>query len=43
MSVLVTGASGFIGKPLVEAIANAGYGGVATGRKPPSNLPRDWE
>ena len=43
MSVLVTGASGFIGKPLVEALANAGYGGVATGRKPPSNLPRDWE
>jgi len=43
MSVLVTGASGFIGKSLVDSLANAGYGGVATGRKPPSNLPRDWE
>jgi len=42
MKVLVTGASGFLGRSLVPLLANRGYTGVATGRKPPGSLPAGW-
>lgn len=41
--VLVTGASGFLGRTLVSKLAKSGYSGVATGRQPPSNLPPGWQ
>ncbi|MBM4021701.1 MAG: NAD-dependent epimerase/dehydratase family protein [Planctomycetes bacterium] len=42
MNVLVTGASGFIGRCLVESLTACGYRGVATGRTPPGDLPAHW-
>jgi len=42
MKIIVTGASGFIGKPLVEALAKHGHAGIATGRTPPIGLPSYW-
>lgn len=42
MRLLITGASGFIGRALVERLAAAGDGGVVTGRTPPAGVPRGW-
>ena len=42
MKVLVTGASGFVGRGLVPYLAGHGFGGVATGRQAPANLPTGW-
>jgi nucleoside-diphosphate-sugar epimerase len=42
MTILVTGASGFVGSALVPLLAAEGHTGVATGRKPPINLPPGW-
>lgn len=43
MNILVTGASGFVGRCLVESLARAGHRGVATGRAPLSELPPRWQ
>jgi UDP-glucose 4-epimerase len=43
MRLVVTGASGFVGRALVVAAARAGHTGVATGRTPPGLLPPGWE
>lgn len=42
MKLLVTGASGFIGCALIQALSQLGCTGVATGRAPPSPLPSPW-
>lgn len=42
MMLLVTGASGFVGRGLLPRLAAAGHGGVAVGRQPPRDLPAGW-
>jgi len=42
MNLIVTGASGFVGRGLLVRLAAAGHGGMATGREPPANLPSGW-
>jgi len=42
MKLIVTGASGFVGRGLLPLLASAGHAGVATGREPPGNLPAGW-
>jgi len=42
MTVLVTGASGFVGRALVSTLARRGVGGVATGRVAPADVPAGW-
>jgi nucleoside-diphosphate-sugar epimerase len=42
MNLIVTGASGFIGRGLVERLSATGHGGVATGRDPPVGVPPGW-
>ena len=42
MNVLVTGASGFVGRGLVERLAAHGHVGLATGREPPPGMPAGW-
>lgn len=43
MNVLVTGASGFVGRGLLPLLVARGHHGVATGRSPPSRLPTGWQ
>ena len=42
MRLVVTGASGFIGRELVAWLAARGHGGCATGRTVPESLPPGW-
>ena len=42
MKVLVTGASGFVGRGLLPRLTAAGHTGLATGRTPPGLLPAGW-
>ena len=42
MRFLVTGASGFVGRGLLERLSASGHAGVATGREPPPGLPFGW-
>lgn len=42
MRLVVTGASGFIGRALVEWLAARGHEGCATGRTAPDGLPAGW-
>jgi UDP-glucose 4-epimerase len=42
MNLILTGASGFVGRGLLERLATNGHGGVATGRQPPTDLPAGW-
>jgi len=42
MKVLVTGASGFVGRGLLPRLVAAGSSGVAVGREPPRDLPVGW-
>lgn len=42
MRLVVTGASGFVGRGLLARLAAAGHVGVATGREPPGNIPAGW-
>lgn len=42
MHLVVTGASGFIGRALVGSLAAQGHGGCATGRTVPDSLPPGW-
>lgn len=42
MRVVVTGASGFLGRHLVRALADAGHAGVAVARRPVADLPHGW-
>jgi UDP-glucose 4-epimerase len=42
MNLIVTGASGFVGRGLLMRLTAAGHGGVATGREPPAELPAGW-
>jgi nucleoside-diphosphate-sugar epimerase len=42
MEILVTGASGFVGRGLLETLSAAGHSGTATGRTPPVGLPHGW-
>ncbi len=42
MMLLVTGASGFVGRGLLPRLAAAGARGVAVGREPPRGLPAGW-
>ena len=42
MECLVTGAGGFVGRGVIEALAAAGHGGIATGREAPRGLPGGW-
>lgn len=42
MECLVTGAGGFVGRGVIEALAAAGHGGIATGRSAPRHLPPGW-
>ena len=42
MRLVVTGASGFIGRELVARLAAGGHGGYATGRTVPESLPPGW-
>ncbi len=41
--LVVTGASGFIGRELVAWLAARGYGGCATSRTVPDSLPPGWQ
>ena len=43
MNLLVTGASGFVGRGLIPWLTAAGHGGWATGRTPPDSLPAGWQ
>ena len=43
MHFLVTGASGFVGRGLLQLLAAHGHTGIATGRTPPANLPAGWQ
>lgn len=42
MKLIVTGASGFVGRALLARLSESGHGGFATGRKPPANVPAGW-
>ena len=42
MNLIVTGASGFVGRGLLAWLSGRGHGGVATGREPPAHLPAGW-
>ena len=42
MECLVTGAGGFVGRAVIEALAAAGHTGIATGREAPRGLPEGW-
>ena len=42
MNILVTGASGFVGRGLVDRLAARGHAGLATGREPPAGMPAGW-
>jgi len=42
MNLIVTGASGFVGRGLLTWLSGRGHGGVATGREPPGHLPAGW-
>jgi nucleoside-diphosphate-sugar epimerase len=42
MNVFVTGASGFLGKHLVPALARAGHTGIAVSRQELTELPAGW-
>lgn len=43
MRVLVTGASGFVGRALIPRLTAAGHGGIVSGRSPPASLEPGWE
>ena len=43
MRIVVTGASGFIGRGLLAGLSAAGHGGWATGREPPPQVPEGWQ
>jgi UDP-glucose 4-epimerase len=42
MRLLVTGSRGFIGRGLLPFLAARGFGGIATGRETPADLPDGW-
>ena len=42
MTLLVTGASGFVGQGLLAFLNGRGIGGIATGRSAPDSLPELW-
>ncbi|MDA1039267.1 MAG: NAD-dependent epimerase/dehydratase family protein [Planctomycetota bacterium] len=42
MRCVVTGASGFVGRHLLRRLADHGHTGIASGRSPPTDLPRGW-
>lgn len=42
MRLLITGASGFVGRALVAAATRSGHTGVVTGRTPPADVPTGW-
>jgi nucleoside-diphosphate-sugar epimerase len=42
MRLIVTGASGFVGRGLLPSLAAFGHEGIATGREVPSPLPTGW-
>ncbi len=42
MQLIVTGASGFVGRALLPALTAAGHDGIATGREAPHPLPAGW-
>jgi UDP-glucose 4-epimerase len=42
MEFVVTGASGFVGRGLLAHLAARGHSGIATGRRPPADLPPGW-
>lgn len=42
MNLLVTGASGFVGRGLLDRLAAHGHTGLATGREPPPGMPPGW-
>lgn len=42
MKFVVTGASGFVGRGLLERLAADGHHGIATGRSAPAGLPPGW-
>ena len=42
MKLLVTGASGFVGRGLLPVLTALGHGGMATGRTAPPDLPDGW-
>ena len=42
MRLVVTGASGFVGRGLLDRLAAGGHGGWATGRTPPAYHPDGW-
>ena len=42
MNLIVTGATGFVGRALLERLSANGHGGLATGRQRPTNLPAGW-
>ena len=41
--ILVTGASGFVGRALVTELARAGFAGMAVSRRPIEAVPERWE
>jgi nucleoside-diphosphate-sugar epimerase len=43
MNIIVTGASGFVGGHLIQALAAGGHRGVAVSRKAISSLPAGWQ
>src|SRR4051812_20706500 len=42
MHIIVTGATGYVGRALVPHLARLGHTGVAVGRKPSFPLPGGW-